>query len=98
MLGGVLTDYVHWSLIFWINLPLGLVALCDDRSRAARLPRNERPHKLDFVGAALMVAAAIALLLALELGRHALPLELSGRSCAARRVGRAVGAVRVAAA
>src|SRR5262249_712504 len=27
VLGGVLTDRVHWSLIFWINLPLGAVAL-----------------------------------------------------------------------
>ena len=33
-----------------------------------RLPRNERPHRLDFVGAALMVGAAIALLLALGWG------------------------------
>jgi sugar phosphate permease len=33
-----------------------------------RLPRNERPHQLDLVGAALMVGAAIALLLALTWG------------------------------
>ena len=33
-----------------------------------RLPRHERPHRLDFVGAALMVGAAIVLLLALSWG------------------------------
>jgi MFS family permease len=33
-----------------------------------RIPRNDRPHKLDGVGAALMVAAALALLLALSWG------------------------------
>ena len=33
-----------------------------------RLPRNERPHRLDFTGAGLMVAAALALLLALTWG------------------------------
>src|SRR6202035_3495945 len=27
VLGGLLTDHLHWSLIFWITLPLGAVAL-----------------------------------------------------------------------
>jgi EmrB/QacA subfamily drug resistance transporter len=68
VLGGTLTDYVHWSLIFWINLPLGLVALwLTDRS-LRRLPRHDRPHRLDLVGAGLMVVAAVALLLALNRG------------------------------
>jgi EmrB/QacA subfamily drug resistance transporter len=68
VLGGVLTDYVHWSLIFWINVPLGVVAVLLTDRALRRLPRNERPHKLDFIGAALMVLAAIALLLALSWG------------------------------
>src|SRR4051794_3752105 len=68
VLGGVLTDYVHWSLIFWINLPLGILAVLLTDRALRRLPRNERPHQLDFVGAGLMVMAAIALLLALGWG------------------------------
>src|SRR5262245_5981322 len=68
VLGGVLTDYVHWSLIFWINLPMGVVALIMTDRALQRLPRNERPHRLDFAGAALMIAATIALLLALAWG------------------------------
>jgi EmrB/QacA subfamily drug resistance transporter len=68
VLGGVLTDYVHWSLIFWINVPMGIVALVITDRVLRRLPRNERPHKLDVVGAALMVAASIVLLLALAWG------------------------------
>jgi EmrB/QacA subfamily drug resistance transporter len=68
VLGGVLTDYVHWSLIFWINLPMGVVALVMTDRALRRLPRNERPHRLDFTGAALMVAATVALLLALAWG------------------------------
>jgi EmrB/QacA subfamily drug resistance transporter len=68
VLGGLLTDYVYWSLIFWINLPLGLVALIMSDRVLRRLPRNERPHRLDLAGAALMVAAALALLLALAWG------------------------------
>jgi EmrB/QacA subfamily drug resistance transporter len=69
VLGGVLTDYIHWSLIFWLNLPLGLLALAMTDRALRRLPRHDRPHKLDLIGAALMVSAAVALLLALSWGR-----------------------------
>jgi EmrB/QacA subfamily drug resistance transporter len=68
VLGGTLTDYLHWSLIFWINLPLGLVALWLTDRALRRLPRNDRPHRLDMVGAMLMVLASVALLLALNRG------------------------------
>jgi EmrB/QacA subfamily drug resistance transporter len=68
VLGGLLTDYVHWSLIFWINLPMGLVALILTDRSLRRLPRNDRPHRLDFAGAGLMVVAALSLLLALSWG------------------------------
>jgi EmrB/QacA subfamily drug resistance transporter len=68
VLGGFLTDYIHWSMIFWINLPLGAVALAMTNRVLRRLPRHERPHRLDIFGAALMVGAAIALLLALSWG------------------------------
>jgi MFS family permease len=66
--GGVLTDHLHWSLIFWINLPMGALALVMSYRALARLPRNERPHRLDWPGAALMVAAALALMLAMTWG------------------------------
>ena len=68
VLGGFLTDYIHWSMIFWINLPLGVVALLMTNRALRQLPRHERPHRLDLAGAALMVAAAMALLLALSWG------------------------------
>ena len=70
--GGFLTDYLHWSFIFWINLPLGAVALAMTDRALKRIPRNDRPHTLDVIGAALMVVAAVLLLLALSWGgvRH----------------------------
>jgi EmrB/QacA subfamily drug resistance transporter len=68
VLGGLLTDHLHWSLIFWINLPLGAVALIMTERALRRLPRNDRPHQLDMIGAFLMVAATIVLLLALSWG------------------------------
>jgi EmrB/QacA subfamily drug resistance transporter len=68
LLGGVMSEYLHWSLIFWINIPLGLLALLASRNALKRLPRHERPHRLDVLGSLLMMAAAVALLLALTSG------------------------------
>jgi EmrB/QacA subfamily drug resistance transporter len=68
VLGGVFSEHLHWSLIFWINLPLGLIAYLVTSRALKKLPRYERPHQLDFLGAALMVTATIALLLALNWG------------------------------
>ena len=68
VLGGVLTDQLHWSFIFWINLPLGAIALVMTGRALRRLPRHDRPHQLDIPGVALMIAAAVALLLALDWG------------------------------
>jgi len=64
----VLTDYVHWTMIFWINLPMGLIALWMTDRTLRKLPRRERPHQLDVAGAALMVSAAMALMLAMSWG------------------------------
>src|SRR6202521_3961707 len=68
ILGGVLSEHFHWSLIFWINLPLGLAAALMTHTHLKRLPRHDRPHKLDILGAGLMMAAAVVLLLALTWG------------------------------
>jgi len=68
LMGGVLTDYLHWTMIFWINLPMGLIALWMTDRTLRKLPRRERPHQLDVAGAALMVSAAMALMLAMSWG------------------------------
>ena len=66
--GGFFAEKLHWSFIFWINLPLGALALSMTYGVLKRLPRHERPHKLDVAGAVLMALAATALLLALSWG------------------------------
>jgi len=68
VLGGIITERWHWSWVFWLNVPLGLVAVLLTSSAMARLPRYGRPHKLDIVGAALMTLAAVAFLVALTSG------------------------------
>ena len=68
VLGGVIAEHLHWSLIFWLNLPLAFVAALLSHRQLKLLPVHERAHKIDLVGAALMMLAAIALLLALTWG------------------------------
>src|SRR6476620_7761673 len=68
VLGGFLTEHIDWSLIFWINLPLGLCALGMTSNVLRRVPYQPRKHKLDVIGALLMMAASIALLFALTWG------------------------------
>lgn len=67
-LGGFMAEKLHWSAIFWINLPLGLLAFWMTNALLKKLPRHEKPHRLDFLGAGLMIIATTALLMALSLG------------------------------
>ncbi len=67
-LGGFIAQYLHWSVIFWLNIPLGLIAMALTITLLRRLPRRERPHKLDFIGAVLIMVAAVCFMLALNLG------------------------------
>ncbi|MGI3902439.1 MAG: MDR family MFS transporter [Janthinobacterium lividum] len=68
LLGGFFAQHLHWSLIFWINLPIGFVAFLLTNNQLKLLPRHERRHRLDWPGAALMVLASTSLLLALSWG------------------------------
>ncbi|HLI22697.1 MAG TPA: MFS transporter [Stellaceae bacterium] len=67
-LGGFFAQYLDWTVIFWINLPLGLLSLLVTNAQLRRLPRHERRHRLDFVGAGLVMMATAALMAAIDLG------------------------------
>jgi MFS family permease len=69
LVGGVFAQHLHWSLIFWINLPIGLVALAMMNGPLKDLPFTPRRHRLDVPGAALVVAATSAAMLGLSIGR-----------------------------
>ncbi len=68
VLGGALAEHLHWSLIFWVNVPLGLAAAALTHIHLKRIPRHDRKHKIDVLGAGLMMASAIPILLALTWG------------------------------
>jgi EmrB/QacA subfamily drug resistance transporter len=68
VLGGFIAEHLHWSVIFWINIPMGIAALAITTILLRRLPRHERPHRLDIVGAILIVIASVSFMLALNMG------------------------------
>jgi EmrB/QacA subfamily drug resistance transporter len=63
LLGGTLTDAASWRWIFFINLPLGLIALVVV-VKTMRIPTEVRRHSIDWLGAALLSVAITAILLA----------------------------------
>jgi MFS family permease len=67
-IGGFFAEHLHWSAIFWCNIALGFTALIVTSVLLRKLPRHERPHRLDVIGAVLIVAASISFMLAVNLG------------------------------
>ena len=67
VLGGWLTDAASWRWIFYINLPIGVLALT---VLALAMPKPEvgQQHRVDWWGAAALTAGLVPLLLALNWG------------------------------
>ena len=66
LLGGFITDALSWRWIFYINVPIGAVALFLIAT-SLRKPNQVIHHRIDFAGAALMVGGTVCAILVLTL-------------------------------
>jgi MFS family permease len=72
VIGGFFADHLHWSMIFWINIPLATAALALLLPKMARLPVYHRLRKVDWLGGVLLMASAVVFMLVLTWGGHRL--------------------------
>jgi MFS family permease len=78
VLGGLVTDQTRWRWVFYVNLPIGVIALAAlVIFLPAHLARGSNRHRgwaairrIDFPGAALAAGATICLLLGLTFGSN----------------------------
>src|SRR5690348_6024924 len=68
VLGGVFAEHLHWSMIFWINLPLALAALGLLVPKMSKIPVFHRRRQVDWLGGLLLMAGAVVFMLVLTWG------------------------------
>lgn len=67
-IGGLITDTWGWHWVFFVNLPVGLVALAFIVMKLPKLDSGLRP-RIDYAGAVTLLVAVVPLLLALTLDK-----------------------------
>ncbi|MFF2305688.1 DHA2 family efflux MFS transporter permease subunit [Streptomyces sp. NPDC058128] len=67
LLGGVVTQQLSWRWVFYINLPIGIVALFVIAA-VLHVPVRSTRHTIDYLGTLLIASVAICLVLVASLG------------------------------
>ncbi|MFF7788951.1 DHA2 family efflux MFS transporter permease subunit [Streptomyces sp. NPDC007991] len=67
LLGGLFTEHASWRWVFYVNLPVGAVALAVIAA-VLHIPRRATRHVIDYLGTFLIAAVATCLVLVASLG------------------------------
>ncbi|MFE7858411.1 MDR family MFS transporter [Streptomyces sp. NPDC057403] len=67
LLGGLFTEHLSWRWVFYVNLPVGVIALTVIAA-VLRIPRRQTRHVIDYLGTFLIAAVATCLVLVASLG------------------------------
>ncbi|MDQ0990612.1 MFS transporter [Streptomyces sp. V3I7] len=67
LLGGLFTQHLSWRWVFYVNLPLGVVALAVIAT-ALHIPHRAVRHVIDYLGTFLIASVATCLVLVASLG------------------------------
>ncbi|MEV0205198.1 MFS transporter [Streptomyces sp. NPDC050788] len=67
LLGGLFTEHLSWRWVFYVNLPVGVIALAVIAT-ALHIPRKSTRHVIDYLGTFLIASVATCLILVASLG------------------------------
>ncbi|MER8011025.1 MULTISPECIES: MFS transporter [unclassified Streptomyces] len=67
LLGGLFTEHLSWRWVFYVNLPVGVIALAVIAA-VLRIPRKQTRHVIDYLGTFLIASVATCLVLVASLG------------------------------